>query len=182
MSKNNTFSASIFKGFGLRFRRIFWWFFQGSAELISNCEWKLRALKIVILLRQNAYFQENLGRKYVEFIRKKHEKTLFFWTFDLEGFFVGFGKGFGMPKSSFFALFSMVFRSHFWSAFRKAKKSTKMSQQGTESANLGLGSGGPQAPGEGLEGGETRKSHETLATRCSMLVSGVWCWGWSILI
>ena len=54
--KNNTFSTSIFKGFGLRFRRIFWWFLEGNAELISNCESKLRTLKIVILPRKNAYF------------------------------------------------------------------------------------------------------------------------------
>ena len=111
--KNNTFLASIFKGFGLRFRSIFWCFFEESVELISNCEWKLRTLKIVIFLRENAYFQENLGRKYVEFIRKMHEKTLFFWTFDLNGFWGGFGKGFGRPKSSIFALFSMFFRSRF---------------------------------------------------------------------
>ena len=82
-------------------------------ELISNCEWKLRTLKIVIFLRENAYFQENLGRKYVEFIRKMHEKTPFFWTFDLKGFWEGFGKGFGRPKSWIFAFFSMFFRSRF---------------------------------------------------------------------
>ena len=51
-----------------------------------------------------------------------HEKTLFFWTFDLEGFLGGFGEGFGRPKSSIFALFSMFFRCHFSSALRKAKK------------------------------------------------------------
>ena len=100
MSKNNTFSASIFKGFGLRFRRIFWWFLEGNAELISNCEWKLRTLKILIFLRKNAYFQENLDKKYVKFIRKMHEKSLFFRTFDFERILEGFWEGFGRPKWS----------------------------------------------------------------------------------
>ena len=35
-----------------------------------------------------------------------HEKTLFFWTFDLEGFLGGFGDGFGRPKSMIFGDFS----------------------------------------------------------------------------
>ena len=61
--------------------------------------------------QENAYFQENLGRKYVEFIRKMHEKTLFFWIIDLEAFWEGLGEGFGKPKSSIFVLFSMFFRS-----------------------------------------------------------------------
>ena len=78
-------------------------------ELISTCEWKLQTLKIVIFPRENAYFQENLGRKYVEFTRKMQEKTLFFWTFDLEGFLGGFGNGFGRPKSLIFLVFSMFF-------------------------------------------------------------------------
>ena len=110
MLKNNTFLASIFKGFDFRFRSSFWCFFEESAELISNCEWKLRTLKIMIFFKENAYFQENLCRKYVEFIRKMHEKTPFFWTFDLKAFLGGFGRGFGKPKSSIFALFSMFFR------------------------------------------------------------------------
>ena len=45
-----------FRRFGLRFRMIFWWFFEGNAELISNCASKLRTLKIVIFPRENAYF------------------------------------------------------------------------------------------------------------------------------
>ena len=87
MSKNNTFSASIFKGFGLRFRRVFWWFFEESVELILNFESKLKTLKIVIFLRENAYFQENLCRKYVEFIRKMHEKNAVFLDLRFEGLF-----------------------------------------------------------------------------------------------
>ena len=126
MSKNNMFSASIFKGFGFHFRTIFWWFFEESLELISNCESELRALKIAIFLGKNAYFKESLGRKYVEFIRKMHEKTLFFWTFDLVGFLGGFGEGFGRPKSSIFALFARFFRCKILSATWKGKKSKKM--------------------------------------------------------
>ena len=47
-----------------------------------------------------------------------------------------------------FALFSMFFRCYFSSVVRKAKKSTKMGQQDTESDFLELGSGDPQAAGE----------------------------------
>ena len=42
----------------------------------------------------------------------------------------------------------MFFRCHFSSAVRKAQKSTKMSQQDTESENFGPGSDDPLAPGE----------------------------------
>ena len=66
-----------------------------------------------------------------------HEKTLFFWTFDLEGFLGGFGEGFGRPKSLIFALFSMFFRSRFWSAFPKAKKSSPETEKGAESEVFG---------------------------------------------
>ena len=76
------------------------------------------------------------------------EKSHVFWDLDFGGVWGGFWEGFRRPKSSIFALFSMFFRCHFSSAIRKAKKSTKMSQQDTESDFLELGSGDPQAPGE----------------------------------
>ena len=79
---------------------------------------------------------------------KIDEKSHVFWNFDFERILGGFWEGFGRPKSSIFALFSMFFRCHFSSAVRKSKKPTKMGQQDTESDFLELGSGDPQAPGE----------------------------------
>ena len=83
MSKNITFSASIFKGFGLRFGRFFRWFFEENVELISNCEPKLQTLKIVIFLRENTYFQGNLESVNAKFISKVQEKSKVFGTFDI---------------------------------------------------------------------------------------------------
>ena len=54
--KTTRFGHRFLQGFDLRFPMIFGWFFEGNAELISNCEWKLRTQKIVIFLRKNAYF------------------------------------------------------------------------------------------------------------------------------
>ena len=102
-----------------------------------------------------------------------NEKTLLFWNFDLKGFLGGFGRGFGRPKSSIFAVFSMFFRRRFRSAFRRAKKSTKNSKKPNFSAFWRRVCGVRDVPGEGLKGGETRDSQETLATRPLMLVSGV---------
>ena len=72
------------------------------------------------------------------------KNLVFFRTSILRGFWEGFGR----PKSSIFVFFSMFFRCRFSSALPKAKKSTKMSQQDTESDFLELGSGDPQAAGE----------------------------------
>ena len=47
-----------------------------------------------------------------------------------------------------FVFFSVFFRRRFSSALRKAKKSSNMSQQDTESENFGPGSDDPLAPGE----------------------------------
>ena len=88
----------------------------------------------------------------IENMKKTEQKSMknrmFFGTSILKGFWEGFGKGFGRPKSLIFALFSMFFRCHFTGAVGKAKKTTKMSQQDAESDFLELGSGDPQAPGE----------------------------------
>ena len=82
------------------------------------------------------------------FQAKINEKSHVFWDFDFKWILGGFWEGFGRPKSLIFALFSMFFRCRFSSALRKAKKSTKMGQQDTESDFWGLGSGDPQAAGE----------------------------------
>ena len=43
---------------------------------------------------------------------------------DFAGILEGFWEGFGRPKISIFACFSMFFRSKFWKTFWKAKKSS----------------------------------------------------------
>ena len=65
------------------------------------------------------------------------EKKRFFRTFDFEGFLEGFGQGFWKPKSLIFAIFSTFFRSRFWSAFPKAKKSDPETEKGAESEVFG---------------------------------------------
>ena len=79
---------------------------------------------------------------------KIYEKLHIFWDLDFEWILGGFWEGFGRPKSSIFAFFSMFFRCHFSSAVGKAKKTTKMGQQDAESNFYTLGSGDPQAGGE----------------------------------
>ena len=76
------------------------------------------------------------------------EKTHIFGNIVFERILEGFWMGFDRSKTFIFAFFSMFFRCHFSSTVRKAKKSTKMGQQDTESDFLGLGSGDPQAAGE----------------------------------
>ena len=73
LKKQQVFST-IFKGFDLRFRSIFWCFFEESVELISNCEWKLRSPKIVIFLRENHYFSQNPQNLNSKFDSKIHVK------------------------------------------------------------------------------------------------------------
>ena len=70
------------------------------------------------------------------------------WDIDFEGILDGFWEGFGRPKSLIFVFFSVFLRCRFSSALRKAKKSSNMSQQDTESENFGPGSDDPLAPGE----------------------------------
>ena len=48
-----------------------------------------------------------------------------FWNIDFGRISEGFWKGFGKPKSSIFAFFSMFFRCHFSNAIRKGQKSTQ---------------------------------------------------------
>ena len=57
-----------------------------------------------------------------------------------------------------FVFFPMFFRCRFSSALPKAKNSSKISQQDTESKNFGPGSDDPLAPGE-----RQREGHKTLA-------------------
>ena len=53
---------------------------------------------------------------------KINEKLHVFWDLDFDRILGRFWEGFGRPKSTIFELFSMLFRCHFSSSFRKAKK------------------------------------------------------------
>ena len=57
-----------------------------------------------------------------------------FWNIDFGRISEGFWKGFGKPKSSIFAFFSLFFRCKFWSATWKGNKSKKIAaRQGPSS-------------------------------------------------
>ena len=57
-----------------------------------------KTLKIVIFLRENAYFQEIEDKDQRKNNKKCAEKSHVFWNFDFINFPVGFGAGFGKPK------------------------------------------------------------------------------------
>ena len=123
MLKNNTFLASIFSSFGLRFGRVFGRFF--GPKMHENCKntFLAKTLKIVVFPRENWYFQGFQDNKYTKTVAKNLEKIDVFWNIDFEGVLGGFGHGFGRSKSLIFAFFSRKNASkkqeHFW----KAKKS-----------------------------------------------------------
>ena len=79
---------------------------------------------------------------------KIDEKLHVFGDVDFKRIWGGFWEGFGRPKSSIFALFSMFFRCYFSSALRKGKKLRKNAKKPNFSAFWRRVCGGPQAPGE----------------------------------
>ena len=81
---------------------------------------------------------------------KKPAKFACFEDIDFGRILGGFGEGFGRPKSSIFAFFSMFFRSRFGSVFRMAKKSSPDAEKDTEGNIFEPGSGVRDVPGEGL--------------------------------
>ena len=89
-------------------------------------------------------FKKSNIKKKRKIAHKSMKNRMFFWSAILEAFWEGFGK----PKSSIFALFSMFFRCHFSSALRKAKKSRKNAKKSNFSAFWRRVCGGPQAGGE----------------------------------
>ena len=143
MPKNNTFLASIFQGFGLRFGRVLGRIFWSKMHGNSKNTILVKTLKIVIFPRENWYFQGFEPFSFERCCRKCSQKSCVFWDIDFEGILGRFWEGFGRSKSSIFTLFSMFFRSHFWSTLGKSKKSTQEAQQDGEYANLVTDSGGP---------------------------------------
>ena len=66
-------------------------------------------LKIVIFLRENAYFQEIEHQKKEKHRAEIDEKSHVFWNLDFERILGEFWEAFRRPKSSIFAFFSMFF-------------------------------------------------------------------------
>ena len=145
MLKNNTFLASIFKGFGPCFGKVFDRFFGPKIHAKSDLKKSVRQAKSII--KTNTKSMSALLRHRV-FRAKIAEKSHVFWTLDFDRVLGGFREGFGRPKSSIFALFSMFFRCHFSSAVRKAKKSTRNPKKPNFSAFWRRVGGVRGAPGE----------------------------------
>ena len=148
MLKNNTFLASILGGFGRRFGRFFGRFFGAKMHEKYQNMILAKTLKIVLPSRRNANFQEIDVAKKLKKRTKIDEKLHVFGDIDFGRIWGGFWEGFGRPKSSIFALFSMFFRCRFSSAVGKAKKSRKNAKKTNFSAFWRRVCGGPQAPGE----------------------------------
>ena len=110
MLKSKSFSDSISEGFGPRFERVFGRCFEAKTH--DNCKTMLSAKtsKIVLLSRRNANFQGFKGSTNMRFCKNRVPKIECFRGLDFEGFGGGFGQGLGGPKTSIFALFSMIFR------------------------------------------------------------------------
>ena len=132
MLKNNTFSASILEGFGDGFGRVFGRFL--ASKMLANSDLKKSVREPFWLVKTNTESMSALLRQKV-FRAKINEKSHVFWNLDFKWILKGFWEGFGRPKSSIFALFSMFFRSRFWSALGKSQKSTQEAQQ-TEKAQI----------------------------------------------
>ena len=142
----------------------FWhWFLKGSDLVLEGCSvcffeskmhenWKhtilAKTVKIMIFLRENTHFQEIEDWKKEKHRAKIDEKSHVFWDIDFDRILGGFWEGFGRPKSSIFAHFSMFFRCRFSSALRKAKKSRKNAKKPNFSAFWRRVCGGPPPPGE----------------------------------
>ena len=110
MLKNNTFSASIWEGFGLRFGRIFGRFFGPKIHAESDLKKSVQQAKNIVKTNRklmSALLQQSMFRAKID------EKSHVFWDIDFAWILRGFWEGFGKPKSLIFALFSMFFGSIF---------------------------------------------------------------------
>ena len=89
MLKNNIFSALIFEGFGRRFGKVFGRFFE--PEMHENCERTIlsKTLKLVILLRENWYFQGFDVSKFEKPLSKSVQNFHAFLDLDFEGILGG---------------------------------------------------------------------------------------------
>ena len=113
MKNRMFFGTSILEGFWESFGRVFDRFFGPKMHEIYKNIILANTLKLVIFSRENAYFQEIEHHKKEKHRAKIDEKSHVFGDLDFERILGGFWEGFGKPKSSIFALFSVLFRCHF---------------------------------------------------------------------
>ena len=105
MLKNNIFLASIFKGFGPRFGRVFGRFLGSKMHEKRKNAKLAKTLKIMIFPRENLYFQGFDVFKFQLKLSKSSQNLDVLEDIDLGRIWGGFGEGFGRPKSSIFACF-----------------------------------------------------------------------------
>ena len=141
MLKINTFSASIFEGFGPRFGRVLGWFLEGKMHENRTNMLFAKTWKTLIFLRENWYFQGFDAWKYQRFGQQWHKKLSLLWNIDLGWIFEGFWDGFGKPKSFIFQLFSTFFWSWILKGVLKAKIWEKNAKRTRESLILGRAGG-----------------------------------------
>ena len=145
MLKNKPFPASIFKGFGPRFGRVFHRFFGTKRRAKSDLKKSVRQAKSIG--KTNTKSMSALLRQ--RFLRAKvAEKSHVCWDIVFGGILEGFWEGFGKPITSIFAFFSLFFRSKFWKTFWKGKKSKTNGQQDDEGPILRPGRRNVRGPGE----------------------------------
>ena len=82
-------------------------------------------LENINFLVENAYFKDFEDNANAKTIITYLEQIDVFWNFDFEGILDRFCEGFGRPKSSIFAFFSMFFRCKILIATWKGKNSKK---------------------------------------------------------
>ena len=126
MLKNDAFLASILGRLGGGFGLVFGRFSGPKIHAKSDLKKSVRQAKSIG--KTNTKSMSALLRQSL-FRIKIAEKSHVCWNIVFRGVLDGFWKGFGRPNSLILALFSMFFRSRFWSAFRKAKKSKKSRQK-----------------------------------------------------
>ena len=81
---------------------------------------------------------------------KIYRKVHVFWECALGGVLEGFWQGFGKLQTLIFQFFFYFFSKQILKRVSKSKQIDQNGDLNRESANLGRGAGGPEAPGERL--------------------------------
>ena len=106
MLKNNMFLASIFEGLGPRFGRVFGRFLGTKMYAKSDLKKSVRQAKSIG--KTNTKSMSALLRQRL-FRAKIVEKSHVCWDIVFGDILKGFWEGFGRPKTSIFAFFSIIF-------------------------------------------------------------------------
>ena len=117
--RKKQFSASIFSSVGRRFGMVFERFFESKTHATSKDAFLAKALKSLILLRENLYFQGFEASSVEGICHKRLQKSHVFWDIDLQWFLTRFGTALGRPKSLIFQFFLHFF--DFFSYFFRCK-------------------------------------------------------------